>query len=272
MSSNELSFQDLVIRIKSIITNHLKVFIGIAFLSLLLAFGIILKNKISPEYKARMLIGSEVLNISILKVLVNDLNIQFTGNTLNEKFGEQSEAINLLQDINVKSINVKEANEKDKALKIYEMELVFAEVDQKAIDFDQVTSVLFKDIVNKANDNVFIAESKAEIQRNLANVDSSIHKAYETEASIRKNLSNNGDVSLIGITQFYTDLNSLETRKSSLEKNLVFYQDDHLVYKLTEFSFDYNQPKKIEIIAYCLFLGFFLSFIFIVFKLTFSQE
>lgn len=271
MESENLSFIDLIDKIKSIVISNKKVFFIILLLCFLLGGGVMLKNKLAPEYKARLLVGSEVLDISILKVLVDDLNLQLNGRSvLNSKFKESSNALVEINKMDLKSITIKPADEKDKLVKIYNLEIIFSDEQKNNISLNQVTDLILEYLISNAKVNLNIAESKKELDRNILDVDSTVAKAMKTEMGLRENLSSKNNISLIGVSQFYSDLNSLETRKNALEKSRVFYQDNNLIYKLTDLSFDYNAPKKIEILAYCLFLGIFLSFIFIVYKLLFN--
>lgn len=268
MNSENMSFIDLIDEIKSIIILNKKIFFIIILLCILLGGGIIIKNKVIPEYKVRLLVGSEVLDISILKVLVDDLNLQLNGrNSLSQKFKEKNNFLDQINDIDLKSIAIKPADEKDKTVKIYNLEFVFSDKKTKTLSLDNTTDLILKYLILNAKVNLNIAQSKTELERNIIDVDTTIAKAKKTELAIRANLNSKSNLSLIGVSQFYSDLNNLETRKNALEKNSIFYKDENLIYRLTGLSFDYNSPKKIEILAYCLFLGLFLSFLFIIYKL-----
>ncbi|MEZ4915509.1 MAG: hypothetical protein R2836_00825 [Chitinophagales bacterium] len=127
MNSENMSFIDLIDEIKSIIILNKKIFFIIILLCILLGGGIIIKNKVIPEYKVRLLVGSEVLDISIHKVLVDDLNLQLNGEKFikPKKFKEKITFWNQINDIDLKSIAIKPADEKDKTVKIYNAEFVF---------------------------------------------------------------------------------------------------------------------------------------------------
>lgn len=271
MEKAEASFMDLFIDIKRIILDNVKVFIAIFSISVLLGLGIILRNSFYPEYSGQLLLKSETLNYSILSSLVGDMNTQLSNDgALMSMFEEKNAAVSQLSSLGVKSIQIKPADDKDKSLNIYQLDLVFAPEGDVKLDFDLLSKVLLQDIIDKAKNNVFVIESKLEIERNINDIDKIIEKAALTEEAMRNNVKNKEGVSIIGMSQFYADLSNLERTRSALLKSAVFFDDQNLVYKLTDFSFDYHNERKVVVFAYALFFGFFLCFIFVISKLLFK--
>lgn len=263
---SEISLSELIKKISTIFKENKFIYLLIFVLVFLGGVRVVMKSKLNPEYKAQVLLGSEVLNLPTLQVIIDDINLEVEESEANKKFLQNQNLYSEIEDLKFGEFKIKYVDEKDKNLKAFLLELTFKEPSEK-LKFNEISDFILNDITKKVKGNISILENKRELQKNIEVINQSIAKAEETELAIRENIKSNKEVSIIGITEFYTDLNDLITKKNQMEKELFFYEDVNLIYKLTDFSFENNSLSKIELLAYCIFLSVFLGFIFTVYKL-----
>lgn len=264
--TSEISLSELVKKISSIFQENKFIYLLIFTFVFLGGLGFIVKSKMNPEYKAQVLLGSEVLNLPILKVIIDDINLEIEESEASKKFLQNKNLYSEIKELKFGKFIIKAADEKDKQLNAFKLEFSFKE-PQEGLNFSKISDFIIYDITNKVKRNTYIQENKRELQKNIEVISSSIEKAEETELAVRENIKSNKEVSIIGITDFYTDLNNLITKRNQLEKQFFFYDDLNLVYKLTDFSFKNNTLSKVELLAYCIFISIFLAFIFTIYKL-----
>ena len=264
---SEVSLSEIVQSISNILKENKLTYIAILILCILGSAGILVKEKLNQEYKAQILIGSDVLNLPNLQIIIEDINLEIEQSDAMQRFNLNPDVYQNIDDLTFGRFSIKAADDKDKSLNAYRLEFIFSEPVEN-LNFAEISEVVLNDIKNKGSVNVAIQQSKAEILKNIESINNSIAKAQETETAIRKSfVDNNQNLGVIGISELYTELNNLKASKNRMEKELFFFQKENLVYKLTNHSFENNGLSKIELIAYTLFLFLFLSLLFTIYKL-----
>tara|TARA_Y100000385_G_scaffold291066_1_gene367007 strand:+ start:116 stop:940 length:825 start_codon:yes stop_codon:yes gene_type:complete len=263
----EASLSEIVKLISNILKENKRIYLVILALVIIGSAGVLVKEKLDPVYHAKILIGSEALNLPNLKIIIEDINLEIERSDPLERFDQNGDVYENVDQLIFGEFKISPADDKDNSLKAYRLEFDFSDpVD--SLNFENVSSLILSDIKNKASVNVLIQEIKKELLGNIKAIDISITNATETEIAIRQSIiSNNKDLGMLGIAEYYTNLNKLMSAKNNLEKKLFFYEKENLVYKLTNYSFENQAKSKIELLAYTIFLFLFFSLMFTIFKL-----
>jgi hypothetical protein len=266
----EVGLSDLVRLISEIFQRYKRIYLFLFLLVGIGSVGIVAKSMLNPQYRAEMLIGSEALSLPNLEIIVDAINLEVEHSKAMNKFNQKPVVYRDVKELKFGKFSIQAADVNDKSLKAYKLSFMFSE-PKDSLDFDMILELVLEDIKEKGNVNVSISKDKLEIEKNIADVVHSIEKANETELALRRGIAEyNHNFGVIGLSEFYQDLNDMMAKKNEYEKKLFFYEKDNLVYKLSNLYFDHAGLSKIELLAYSLFLFLFLSLVFTIYKLIFD--
>lgn len=230
-NTDELSLKELSKKIIRISNKKKKTFTLLFIGIMLLSAAYFIKVIIKPSYKSEVVLKSRFIKKETLGKILDNYN-----NAISDEKSQLSNELKLIFEKNnivkLEALEIKadiSSPDRNDATKYYTLVTIYSQ--KPSSDNIENVNAIINDIKLNATIDNDIAIGKTKTEEAIAELDTLLKTALPAGNSFKNRLE--GNSTMLVMNDLYRSLNELLSRKSQLKTELMYYQTENLIFKIS---------------------------------------